>query len=209
MQSATDLFPAFRDASAVTELRVHTAHAKDKARLADVLTMAFADDPAARWLYPDADRYRYDFPDFVRVFGGNTVELGTAYRVDGDVACALWLPPGEVSDEAGLVDHVERRIEAHRHDEVIAVFEAMGQAPPTQPHWYLPLIGVEPTFQGYGFGSTLLEHVLKGCDRVGMPAYLEATSPRNIALYERHGFRRLEPVRVGTCPAITPMWRAP
>jgi ribosomal protein S18 acetylase RimI-like enzyme len=209
MQTATDYYAENRHASAVTDRWVATAWPKDKARLADVLTMAFADDPAARWLYPDDDRYRHDFADFVRAFGGNSVELGTAYQVGDDVACALWLPPGEESDEESVVDHVLRRIAPQRHDEVFAVFEAMGRAHPTEPHWYLPLIGVEPAFQGYGYGSALLRHVLKDCDREGIPAYLEATSAQNIALYERHGFQRLEAVEVGTCPAITPMWRVP
>ena len=209
MHAAVDHALEARKARADAWPRVYTARASDRVRLADVLTLAFADDPAARWLYPDADRYRNEFPDFIRVFGGDAVELGTAYHVNGIVACALWLPPGEGPDEPGLVDHVERRIAPRRHDEVFAVFEAMGRVHPTEPHWYLPLIGVEPAFQGNGYGSALLNRVLQECDRDGLPAYLEATSERNIALYERHGFRCLEPVRVGTCPPITPMWRAP
>lgn len=209
MSMAAEYFPETKRASPDAGVGVQTARVKDRARLADVLTMAFASDPPTRWLYPDPDRYLRDFPEFVRVFGGDSVELGAAHRVESSVACALWLPPGAGPDEEGLVDHVLRRIEPHRHDEVFAVFDAMGHAHPAEPHWYLPLIGVESAFQGYGFGSALLRHVLKDCDRDGLPAYLEATSPRNIALYERHGFRRRAPVRVGTCPPITPMWRDP
>lgn len=209
MAVATGYFPESRSASAGAGVRVLPAQVKDRARMVDVLTMAFAADPPSRWLFPDSDRYLKDFPDFVRVFGGDSIELGTAYQVDGSVACALWLPPGVGADEERLVDYVLRRIAPHRHDEVFAVFEAMGRAHPAEPHWYLPLIGVESAFQGYGFGSALLRHGLNDCDRDGLPAYLEATSARNIALYERHGFRRREPVRIGTCPAITPMWRTP
>ena len=34
------------------------------------LVLAFADDPAARWLYPDAHQFRIFFPRFARAFGG-------------------------------------------------------------------------------------------------------------------------------------------
>ena len=190
------------------ESRVRTARGEDKARIDEVLIAAFADDPPSRWLYPDEDDFRRDFPNFARAFAGDCLELGTACCADDGKAFALWLPPGSGADEAALVDHVVWRIESHRHDEVFAVFEALGRVHPIEPHWYLPLIGVDPVYQGGGLGSALLRHALDRCDGEGMPAYLEATREANVRLYERHGFRRLAPLRVGSCPTITPMWRA-
>lgn len=209
MSTAAEHIPALRRAPAEPGLRVYAARIRDKDRLAGVITQAFADDPPSRWLYADDDDYWRHFPAFARAFGGNTVELGTAYHVDGFSACALWLPPGEGPDERALVELVERSVPARRHEEVFALFEAMGETHPSEPHWYLPLIGVEPAFQGHGFGSALLDHVLARCDRDGLPAYLEATSERSVRLYERHGFRPRTPLSIGTCPPITPMWRAP
>jgi hypothetical protein len=46
-------------------------------------------------------------------------------------------------------------------------------------------------------------------DRRGEPAYLEATSPRNRALYERHGFEVVDELRTGDCPPLWGMWRKP
>jgi ribosomal protein S18 acetylase RimI-like enzyme len=78
---------------------------------------------------------------------------------------------------------------------------------PTEPHWYLPLIGVDPAYQGLGFGSALLRHALRQCDDDHVPAYLESSSPANIPLYERHGFVVLGTIQVGSSPPITPMLR--
>jgi hypothetical protein len=39
---------------------------------------------------------------------------------------------------------------------------------------------------------------LDECDRKQVLAYLEATSPRDVALYERHGFEVLSTIQVGT-----------
>ena len=97
---------------------------------------------------------------------------------------------------------------AERQAEVFAVFEQMGRYHPQEPHWYLPLIGVDPAQQRKGYGSALLQHALRECDRDHAPAYLESSNPANIPLYERHGFRVLATIQVGTSPPIFPMLRA-
>lgn len=89
------------------------------------------------------------------------------------------------------------------------VIEQMGQYHPSEPHWYLPLIGVDPFHQGKGYGSALMQHALAVVDRDNMPAYLESTSPSSVPLYERHGFKVLGTIQVGTSPPIFPMLREP
>jgi ribosomal protein S18 acetylase RimI-like enzyme len=92
---------------------------------------------------------------------------------------------------------------------MFGVFEQMAAFHPKEPHWYLPLIGTDPAKQGNGHGSALLLHALAICDREKLPAYLEASSPRNIPLYRRHGFESLGSIQVGNSPVITPMLRQP
>jgi GNAT superfamily N-acetyltransferase len=82
--------------------------------------------------------------------------------------------------------------------------------PRQPPHWYLATIGVTPAWQGRGYGAALLRPVLDRCDRDGTPAYLEASSPRNRALYERHGFEVLEECQYASdSPPMWRMWRNP
>jgi GNAT superfamily N-acetyltransferase len=66
-----------------------------------------------------------------------------------------------------------------------------------------------PSQQGKGYGSILLEHAVARCDREGLPAYLESTSPRSVPLYRRHGFEVVAELRVGSAPPIFPMVRQP
>lgn len=42
-----------------------------------------------------------------------------------------------------------------------------------------------------------------------MTAYLEATSPLNRRLYERHGFEVTGEIQLPNGPAMWPMWREP
>lgn len=182
--------------------------ADDAAPCVDLMLLAFANDPCVRWLFPDAARYREFFPAFVRAFGGKAWTLGTGTRI-GQQAAALWLPPGTGIDEAAVVDLVERGAAPAKQAESMQLLEAMGHFHPQEPHWYLPLIGTDPTAQGRGLGSALLQHTLATCDADGLPAYLESTNERNVPLYRRHGFEIVEVLRVGSCPPLTLMQRPP
>lgn len=195
------------DPSKRTPPRIHCADDSMAERLIATLTLAFSADPPIRWLYPDAGDYLQFYPTFARAFGGGAVPAGSAYCTEDGAGCALWLPPGTGADQAKLVELIQQSVPEHRHEEVFSLVQAMGEAHPEEPHWYLPLIGVDPAAQGRGIGSALMKAALLRCDEEGVPAYLEATSEKNVPLYERHGFQRLPAVRAGSCPEITPMWR--
>jgi predicted N-acetyltransferase YhbS len=68
---------------------------------------------------------------------------------------------------------------------------------------------VRPERQGAGIGGALIAPGLERCDREAVPAYLEATSDRNRALYERHGFRAHGRIALPGGPALWRMWRDP
>ena len=150
------------------------------------------------------------FPSFVRAVGGKAFTKGTAYYVDdGYSAAALWLPPNVPPDEDKLTSLVQRTVSEQIQKDFLSVFEQMGHYHPSEPHWFLPFMGVDPFQQGKGFGSALLQHTLTQCDRDSKLAYLESTNPKNVPLYQRHGFEVLGTIQVGTSPSIFPMLRRP
>jgi ribosomal protein S18 acetylase RimI-like enzyme len=192
---------------AAVEPPVTRARASDARQAFDVLTRAFAGDPPSRWMYPDDEQYMRFFPRFAKVFGGAAITDGTALLSGSAAGAALWLSPDAAPDEGALMALVEASVAPHRRDETFALFEEMGRRHPDEAHWYLPLIGVDPAAQGRGYGSALLTYGLELCDRDDLPAYLEATSARSVPLYERHGFKVVGEIRVGSCPPIVPMLR--
>ncbi len=173
-----------------------------------VICLAFSSDPAARWTYPDPQAYVSSFPRIVRAFGGKAFEHGTGHQVSGFRGAALWLPPGVYPDQEALGAIMQESLAAARLEEVSGVFERMGNYHPAEPHWYLPMIGVDPVHQGSGYGSALLRHALLQCDKDHVAAYLESSNPANLPLYERHGFVVLGTIQVGSSPPIFPMLRA-
>lgn len=173
-----------------------------------VIVLAFSTDPAARWTYPDPKQYLAHFPAIVRAFGGKALAHGTGHHASGFAGAALWLAPGIQPDEEAVGAVLRRSVPAGRQEAVFGVFEQMARYHPREPHWYLPLIGVDPVHQRKGHGSALLQHALRRCDRDRTPAYLESTNPANVPLYERHGFEVLATIQVGSSPPMFPMLRA-
>jgi ribosomal protein S18 acetylase RimI-like enzyme len=149
------------------------------------------------------------FPSFVMAVGGKAFTQGTAYYIDDYAAAALWLPPNIHPDEDKLISLAQRTVSEQIQKDFLSVFEHMGHYHPSAPHWFLPFVGVDPLQQGKGFGSALLQHTLIQCDRDRKLAYLESSNPKNIPLYQRHGFEVLGTIQVGTSPSIFPMLRRP
>ncbi|MCV2489264.1 GNAT family N-acetyltransferase [Geodermatophilus sp. YIM 151500] len=190
---------------------VRRAGPGDTAAVGSVLAAAFTDDPVFRWLVPDAGvraaTNREFFHVLVDLLASHDDTWTTAVGVHG---AALWVPYGHeaMSEEAGAGFAARLSELFHPHaDRVEQVIAAMERVHPTEPHEYLWFLGVAPDVQGRGIGSSLLAPVLERADRCGHPAYLEATSPRSRALYERHGFVAATPIAAPGGPPLWPMWR--
>ncbi len=188
-------------------LTLGSVAAADEGRAIGAIVLAFVADPVARWSWPDPHQYLTHMPRLVRAFGGNAFAHGSAYCTDGCVGAALWLPPGVRPDEERLTEIMGTTVSVSIRDDVFGVFEQMGKYHPSEPHWYLPLIGVDPAHQGKGHGDALMSYAVERCDRDHVPAYLESTNPRNMSLYRRHGFEALGTIQVGTSPPLVPMLR--
>jgi ribosomal protein S18 acetylase RimI-like enzyme len=137
------------------------------------------------------------------------VPPGSTWVMDG--AAAAWQPPSPPpSDDAflaGMAAALEVRAAPDDIERLLVMGAAMDEAHPTEPHWYLATIATEPDRRARGMGGALLTESLKVVDAAGMPAYLESSNPRNITLYQRHGFEVTREIPIGDGPSMTAMWR--
>jgi GNAT superfamily N-acetyltransferase len=193
---------------------VRKAAPEEAQTLAAILARAFYDDPVMRWVVVDEER-RGELLE--RSFGVYLRKLwfkqDECYTTDSSVGAIVWERPGQW--KVGIIDQFRllpsmARINGRLLPRILRVLAAMEADHPVEPHYYLPFVGVEPEWQGRGLGSALMRPVLDRCDGDGVPAYLEASSPRNRALYERLGFQVTHEFRVGPgSPPLWRMWRAP
>jgi GNAT superfamily N-acetyltransferase len=192
--------------------QIHKASAREVPRLGRALARAFFDDPVFRWGFPDDERRRAVLPPFFSLWTETFLRHDEVYTAGEGTGAALWAPPGEppVADEDG--DEFGRRLEALYGvdaERLSAVGKLIEEHHPPGSYYFLQFMGVGPEGQGRGLGSALLAPMLGRCDREGVRAYLDATSPRNKRFYERHGFRASGEYAPEGGPPLWPMWREP
>lgn len=194
----------------MAEHQVRIAQVREQEAVLSTLMLAFGVDPCMRYALTKAQTFIANFRHLALALGGGAFEHGSAYVGADGAAAALWLPPGVESDGEAIGALVGGLVEEPEKQAVLAqVGEAMGGHHPHEPHWYLAMIGVDPSRQGRGLGSALLQEGLKRCDAEGLPAYLESSNPANIPLYERHGFEVVGLIQPGDFPPLVPMLRRP
>ena len=173
----------------------------------DILALAFSTDPAVRYLFPTASLFLSSFNRLAAAMAGSALAAGTAWVASDGGAAALWLAPGAEADGDAIGALVGETAPQERLETLGQLGELMGQYHPQEPHWYLSMIGVDPSRQGQGLGSALLKAGLQRCDADGLPAYLESSSPKNVPHYERHGFEVIGLIKPGDHPGLIPMYR--
>ena len=172
---------------------------------AQMLARAFQDDPVHGYVFPDARQRASTFPAVFAPFLRYGLRAGLVLATESLDGVAVWLPPEhraiqpDIKTEAGLdaLPTVMGLIAANRLLGFIAHLEALHRQEISEPHWYLMVLGVEPSARRRGVGSALLRSVLDRADTGGHACYLETAQPANVRFYERHGFvnlgERIEP----------------
>lgn len=199
--------------AAASRHQVRKATERDVPRLARAMALAFYDDPVVgAWCFPDERlRMRRLERSFDVLLRRVYLAHDACYTIDARAGGALWLPPGAwklgVREQLRVTARLARA-QGRALPRTLRVLAFVESRHPHEPHHYLAFVGVEPASQGRGLGSELLRPVLDRCDGERRPAYLEASSERNRALYERHGFEPTDELRLpGGGPPIWPMWR--
>jgi len=170
-----------------------------------VLKLGFSTDPLVRWVFPDANSYLKSFDLWMEEFSKISFSNNIVFADDNFYGASLWHSPGAKFDETSLAPTFDS-IPKDRLENVIQFFEEFSKYHP-EDAWYLAFIGVDPSKQGMGVGSFILKEALKMIDEKGEKAYLESSNPRNMSLYERHGFESIGRVQIGDSPPAHPMIR--
>lgn len=141
--------------------------------------------------------------------GGKAFDHKSAYYVGNYSGAALWLPNGVNPDVNTMTAMMQTTSSKEAQMDGPELFEKMSSFHPHEPHWYLPMLGVDPVYHGKGFGTALMDHATGMFDKENILAYLESSNERNISLYKRHGFELMGKIQVNSSPVIFPMIREP
>ena len=209
--------------NAVPSVQVVPLGEERSEQVAGVIARAFQDDPLCVEACPDpAERalwLRYGFRMGMWMGFRFGHVLGTAGQLDG-VAVIVAPDAGMLTEEemAGLGYERGRELVGvelwdRSRTSVLAMLDSAEEAlqrAVAEPHWYLDAIAVEPERQGRGIGSALLDAVHARIDAAGVPIVLLTYQPKNLNLYQRHGYDIVcEGIALGSGPRWWGMRRNP
>lgn len=161
--------------------------------LAATLAAAFADDPAMSWIVPDPAERRRRLPGLFRTLVAGELDAGWALASPGCEAVTLWRPSDKVHESPwrllnGLPGFI--RVLGGNLLRGMAVGNAIeAHHPEDAAYHYLHFAGVDPAFQGRGWGGAAIRAGQARARASGLPVYLETATPSNVGLYQALGFR--------------------
>lgn len=201
-------------ASNAPSVSVRVAGRADVDELAAVLGRAFHDDPV--WEFVVAARpLAARVEQVMRVYALTHLDEGLVFVATDDdtgaiLGAAVWAAPGHwKTPMSTYVRHAPTLLRGVglRGIAKISVLSALEREHPTEPHYYLAMLGTDPAHQGRGVGSALIAPVLERCEAEGLPAYLESSKESNVPFYARHRFAVTKPFTLKGGPTMYFMWR--
>ncbi len=192
---------------------IRRAVATDVPALAETAAAAFADYPWTRWIV-DPDDHVERLRALYAIHLDVAARFGELWMTDDAVGVAAWTwseaeqRQAAYLAEAGLVERLTALAGA-RGDNAARADAVLRRHVPAEPHWCLAAVAVRPEKQRRGLARRLLAPVLARCDAEGHLARLETSSPANLRLYARLGFRTAAEVVVPNGPPVWLMVREP
>ena len=175
------------------------------------LARAFVDDPVLRYLIPSDPDFRRTALGF-RMLGLNALDRGMVLRTADSAAAAYWAAPGKWQVPwRNVLRTLPITVRAYRAG-MLRALSFLGKIEaihPSEPHYYLEVLGTDPVHQGRGLGAAIMNHALARADDERVGAYLESSKDLNVPYYRRFGFEVVNEVVVKGGPTIWPMWREP
>ncbi len=179
---------------------------------------AFADDATRLAMFPDprtqAELIRLSFQMGIRqaLLDGAVVDTTPSLS-----AVAVWFPPGKKTGPSlrSIVANARLSIRFARLARLSGFRRAMGVLLRYErrrsrlmpgPHWYLEMLGVEPSKQRFGLGAVLVRHGLRRADADRVPVFVETETAVNAAFYAKLGFETLELSPAENDPLGIPTW---
>mgnify|MGYP006143775873 FL=1 len=170
-----------------------------------VLLLAFSSDPFQRYLMSDPVIYLQNSTIWFNNAVSQSISIQALLGTEGHSGVAVWFPPEHAVQFEALEETYKDFSSSIQKD----IFQYFGEFEKNKPKdaWYLEYLGVDPRSHSLGLGSLILKNSLSKIDDLHQSAYLESSNPRNMSLYERHGFNTVNKFQFGDGPPIHTMFR--
>jgi GNAT superfamily N-acetyltransferase len=176
---------------------VRLAAGADSSRIRRTAARAFAADPLITWMVGS------DAHDVLETFFELPVSrylgAGEVWVTDDVVAVAMWRPPAAAEADPRDIEVMQRawsNLDGLTHARIATVTSLFEEHQPSEPHWYLGVLGVHPDWQGRGLARAVMASVRQRADANSVPMYLETATAADVAYYARLGFDIVDELQV-------------
>lgn len=165
--------------------------------IAVLFAKAFYTDPLFKYFFSD-DRNRillstYTFKFIIR----HALLKGDVFKLsDNCEGAAIWLPSNKI--KRSLWDQIRHGVlkmlffqsfqSIKRQVNASEYMQAIHKALIKSDHIYLSTIGVDPVHHCSGYGSKMLEALIKKLDEENLLCYLDTHNKNNVPFYKKFGF---------------------
>lgn len=177
-------------------MQIIAAAPADVEQAVGCLAAAFAKDPITGFLLQTGPNYRERLTRFFSLLVRARIALGMPVLVARATASIHGAAMGNTAAPPPWPSALEEewaRLEMAIpgfNDRAALYDEIAERGKPHLSHYYLGVIGMDPSMRGLGIGTQLLESFcdLSASDRMSRGVYLETANPSNVRFYERAGF---------------------
>lgn len=181
-----------------------------------MLARAFYKDPFYVYIMPDDKKRTDQLRWWYKILIKYTLNNGDLYISSNKKGAALWLGPKRPTLDFiqlavnGLIAYPFKIgwLNFWRMLAVSSEWEALHKKEKDM-HYYLLVIGIDPSAQRKGLGKMLMKNQLKKADDEGLFCYLETVTEENVMFYRRNQFYVVKKGRIGERSSYWIMKRAP
>ena len=177
-------------------------------KIADLISTGYYNDIFFKWVVEsDEDRHKI-VSDYYKVYLSAKGRVANVAETScGEIiGASVWLPH---DTEAGVYDDIDRAAGIYAPQfRAVADWSHLSE-PPTGPFYQLVGFVIGAQAKGLGLGVKLLKHNLDMFDGMGIPTYLEASTPyHGKGVYGKFGYQPVGELMFFTDTAVLyPLWR--
>jgi len=173
----------------------------DLDQAAEVISLAFADDPLCAFMLPFKRTRVKTLRKFFRAYGTVNILNQNGYGVgEPIIGVALWIKPPKKDVSISVKSlglflplvFTYYPIGCIRAGEILKQIDILHQKYANEPHYYLDNIGVLPSERGKGISTKLISPFLEKADEEKVVVYTDTVTQKNVTLYEHFGFHCME-----------------
>lgn len=162
----------------------------------EILFNSFYTDPNLNWIIDNKTNFDQKLNKILNLSLKICIPMGHVYFNKDKTAIAVWIPPERVgyhfTEKLQFLYTFWQTCSLKRFFQFLKLILAMDTFHPPVPHSYLLYLGVKKDYQGQGLGGNLLSETIELMNKFGPVQFLETGNPKNVPLYQKIGFKKVE-----------------